>query len=402
MKKARYTRYVSSAIVIAVIAGALVFAFRPRPVLVDVAAVSRGHFMQTIHEEARTRVHDAYVVSAPITGRLLRVELEPGDRVEQGKTLVARMLPSRPPALDIRQREQAEAAVKAAQAALGMAQANHQKTQADHRLAITGLERAEKQIRAAAISQAVYDQAQREADAATAALESARAQMSLREAELVNARAAFIGLGNEADRPADGIEIHAPVSGSILQVFQKSETIVVAGTPILEIGDIEDDLEIVVELLSSDAVKVKPGDPVLVENWGGEQTLQAFVDRVDPLGFTKISTLGVEEQRVNTRIRFSDQQALPDAALGHGFRVDVRIITAEQQDALMIPSSALLRQGKAWASFVVEDGIATLRPVSTSLHNGYSAVVSDGLNEGDRVVLYPPPELQDGAEVIER
>jgi HlyD family secretion protein len=397
------------------LAAVLGYAFWPTPIMVDLGEAVRAPMVVTIDEEARTRVRDAYVVSAPIAGRLLRVDVEPGDPVEGGETTIARMLPLNPSALDIRTREQALASVKVAEAALRVARADLNKAMADQELAEHDLERSRTLRKSGTVSQAALDQAQREARAAGAALDMAKAAIAMREADLANARARLISFGDGAARVAsaptsdDAIPLAAPVSGRILQVMQRSETTLAAGTPILEIGDIANDLEIVAELLSTDAVQVEAGDRVIIENWGGPYPLGGTVERVEPWGFTKFSALGVEEQRVNTIIRFADPLERR-ASLGHGFRVETRILIWESEDALTVPSSALFRQssggeeggGGGWAVFSVAGGQAHLTPVEVGRNNGVQAQILSGLASGDTIVLYPGPGLTDGARVKRR
>ncbi len=395
----------------ALLAVVLGYAFAPRPIVVDMGEAKRAPMVVTIDEEAKTRVRDAYVVSAPIAGRLLRVEVEPGDAVEAGETTIARMLPLNPSALDIRTREQAKASVEVAEAALRVARADINKTMADQELADHELERARTLRKSGTVSQAALDQAQREARAAGASLDMAKAAISMREADLANARARLISFGEGTigvtgpQAGADAIPLAAPVSGRILQVMQKSATTLAAGTPILEIGDIANDLEIVAELLSTDAVRVAPGNRVIVERWGGPDALGGVVERVEPWGFTKYSALGVEEQRVKVIIRFTDPIE-QRASLGHGFRVETRIVIWEAEEALTVPSSALFRQGAesagGWAVFTVEAGRARLTPVEVGRNNGVQAQILSGIDAGVEIVLYPGPGLTDGASVERR
>lgn len=383
----------------------LVWAFIPRPLLVDVGRVQRGAMLETIDDEGKTRVQDAYVVSTPVTGRLLRIDVEPGDRVIQDETVVARMLPSNPVALDSRSREQARAAVSSAEAAVRLAQAQLNKALADADLTRTELERVSVLHQRGAISDSALDTAKQAWRVASAQLDMANASISMRQADLASARAQLITFvpGQADNRAADSgvINIVAPHSGSILRVLQESETTLPAGQAILEIGDINEELEVVVELLSTDAVKVKAGNRVIIENWGGPQVLEGVVEKIEPWGFTKYSALGVEEQRVKTTIRFDSDKARR-AALGHGFRVETRIVVWEASDALIVPSSALIRNGSNWAVYRVESGKAALKTVEVGHNNGISAELLGGLDEGQQVVLYPPAELSDGSRVKPR
>ncbi|MBB4285965.1 efflux RND transporter periplasmic adaptor subunit [Roseospira goensis] len=410
------SRHLLTVAAVGLVAAGLAVAFWPRALRVDIGTVTVEPMVVTIDEEGRTRVHDAYVVSTPVAGRLLRVEVEPGDRVARGETVVAQMLPSNPSALDVRTREQARAAVTAAEAAVRLAQAELNRAVADKDLADTELARTRRLQASGTVSQAVLDRALRTARATDAALATAEAAIAMRQAELETARAQLIefdtGGHAPALAPAGGppgaaaagrapIPVRAPTDGQVLRVIQQSETTLAAGTPILEIGNIDHDLEVLVELLSTDAVQVAPGDRVMIEAWGGPGTLDAVVERVDPWGFTKYSALGVEEQRVNTVIRFSGPRT-DQARLGHGYRVEARIVVWEDAAALVVPASALFRDGERWAVFMVADGRARLRAVEVGRNNGVQAQVLDGLADGDRVILYPAAGLADGLAVAQR
>jgi HlyD family secretion protein len=389
--------------VAALVAMALVAAFWPQPTEVDLGTVERGAMRLTVDEEARTQVRDPYVVSTPIAGHLLRVDLQPGDRVIQGETIVARMLPTNPAALDIRTREQARAAIDSARAALRVAEADLNKARSDRDLAQTALERTRKLFEQGNVSQAALERAESAMRSAQAMVDTARAAISMRVADLNNAEANLISFDNigQARSASEAIDLPSPITGVVLRVIRESETILPAGTPVLEIGDTANDLEVVVELLSSDAVRVAVGDPVEIDNWGGEDVLRGTVARIEPFGFTKFSALGVEEQRVNAVIRFTDPPEIR-AGLGHGFRVEARIIVWQNEDALIVPSSALFRHETGWAVFVARAGRAVLTPVEAGRNNGIRAQILDGLMDGDEVVLYPSATLVDGARITPR
>jgi HlyD family secretion protein len=408
MARTKHSRPVFIFAVIAVLAAGLAYAFWPRPLLVDIGAAKVAAMTVTIDEEGRTRVHNSYVVSTPIAGRLLRVEVEPGDAVQAENTIVARMKPISPSALDARTREQATANVTAAQAGLRVAEADLNKALADKELAETNLARTRKLFESGITSQAAMDREATGARLALANLDTARAAISMRIAELNNAQAQLIsfddhGLANAIAGAAEQvIELHAPASGVILQVNQQSETTLPAGSPIMEIGNIEKDLEIVAELLSTDAVQVRVGADVIIDNWGGPDALMGKVVRVEPWGFTKFSALGVEEQRVKVTIGFADP---PEArtGLGHGFRVEVRIVVWQRDDALVVPASSLFRAAEDWAVFTVTaDGRAAQRRVEVAANNGVSAAISAGLDVGEQIVLYPSAALIDGGRVAQR
>ena len=407
MAKRQSRRILTGAAAVLVAAG-LLAAFWPQPMLVDTGDVRLGAMVQTVEEEARTQVRDPYVVSTPIAGRLMRVELEPGDFVEAGKTVVARMLPTNPSALDIRTREQARAAIAAAEAALRVGQADLNKVLADRDLAEEDVKRARTLVEQEAISQAALDRAESKWRTVQATVDTARAAISMRIADLNNARARLISFDDQGLYDAatganeTPIDLPSPITGRVLRVIQRSETTLPAGAPILEVGDTSSDLEVIVELLSTDAVQVKVGDRAIITNWGGAGDLTGEVERIDPWGFTKYSALGVEEQRVNAVIRFTGPPR-KRASLGHGFRVEVRIVVWEAGDTLIVPSSALFRQNGGWAVFVVNgDGRAAMRPVEPGRNNGIDAQILSGLKPGETVVLYPSAGLMDNAKIARR
>ncbi|UWQ90599.1 HlyD family efflux transporter periplasmic adaptor subunit [Rhodobacteraceae bacterium M382] len=392
---------------VVLIAGALAVAFWPQPALVDLGQVVRAPMQVTIDEEGRTRVSEPYVVSTPVAGRLQRVEVNPGDPVVRGETVVAHMLPTNPSALDVRTREQARAAVTAAEAALRVSRADLNAALAKRDLAWTELSRTQTLVDRRITSEVMLERAQQSARVAQAAVDTAEAAIAMREAELANARALLIGFEDSALAGAVGvtngmdIPLHAPADGRILRVIQQSATTLPAGAPIMEIGNVDSELEVVVDLISSDAVQVSVGDPVALVDWGGPQTLEGEVERIDPFGVTKYSALGVEEQRVATVVRLTSP-ASERAALGHGFRVEARIVVWQDDQALTVPASALFRVGPDWAVFVLRDGTARQTPVQIGHSNGTMAQVLSGLDAGDTVILYPSAAITHGTKVAPR
>jgi HlyD family secretion protein len=380
-----------------VVAALLAVALWPSSIAVDAAPVTRGPLDVTVDEEGETRVRDRFVVSAPVSGRVQRIELEPGDRVTRGD-VVATILPAAATPLDARARAEAEAAVAAARATLGTARAERERASAAARLATSELER----HRALAAENLVSRQAleAREADARAAeealraaefAAASATHQLEMAQARLIPASATGGG------RP---VAVRAPLDGVVFKRVRESESVVGAGEPLLEMGD-PVKLEIVSDLLSTDAVKVRPGAQVRVEHWGGDHPLHARVRRVEPSGFMKISALGVEEQRVNVVMDFDDPLEAW-SALGDNYRVEVRIVVWEGRSELQVPTSSLLRRGDDWAVFVVEGSRARLRTVVIGRRNGQAAQVLSGLREGERVVLHPSDTITDGSRVAPR
>lgn len=407
MARKKLSRSVLITIAACLVCAALAFAFWPRATMVDLGQVSRGAMRLTVDEQGRTRVRDAYVISTPIDGRLLRVQVEPGDPVQQGVTVVAQMLPANPAALDIRTRGQALAAVEAAEAALHVAEANHEAARADADLAQSDLDRTSRLAGSGIASPAALERAQSAARAAQAQLATAAAAIEQQSAQVRSARAVLIGFDDpdfyddENDHTDQARIIHAPIDGVVLQVIHQDETTLSVGSPILVVGNVERDLEVVVELISSDAINVQNGDPVEIVNWGGEGALTGKVIRVEPYGETKVSALGVEEQRVTAVIQLSSPPQ-DRIGLGHGFAVEAQIVVWSAEDALRVPSSALFREGADWAVFVANDGTAQLRRVTIGFDNGQEAEVKEGLAEGDLIVLYPPADLTGGTAITQR
>jgi HlyD family secretion protein len=379
-----------------IVGGLVAVALWPSTVAVDVATVSRGPLVVTVDEEGQTRVRQRYVVSAPVSGRVLRIDLEPGDPVKRND-IVARVQPEAPPLLDARTRAEAQAAVAAAQAALGRARAEAQRASAALAQAERERTRAGQMLAAGVASQQEVDARQAELDVARENVNAAEFAVRAAESDLQRAQARL------APAPATTgavVSVRAPADGVVLRRVRESESIVPAGEPLVEIGNPQD-LEIVADLLSTDAVQVKPGSRAIVEQWGGARELAARVRRVEPSGFTKISALGVEEQRVNVILDFEDP-AHAWSALGDGYRVEVRIVLWESPDVLKVPTGALFREGTDWAVYVIANGRVRRTVVALGKQTGREAEVVSGITEGTRVVLYPGDTLTDGARIEER
>lgn len=370
----------------------------PATVTVDVARVTRGALRVTVDEEGETRVRRRFVVSAPVAGRVGRIELEPGDAVERGRTLLATFFPADPTPLDARTRTEATAAAQAARATRDGARAERQRAEAALRLATSELRRARDLAGQQLLAPA--DLEAREAQARTSE-EAFKAAEFAADAADHQLQAAEARLAPPGTRPGTRtLEIHAPVNGVVLRRLRESESVVPAGEPLLELGD-PSAVEIVSDLLSTDAVRVRAGQPALIEHWGGEGTLRARVRRVEPSGFMKVSALGVEEQRVNVVLDFEDP---PEARrpLGDGYRVEIRVVVAETASALKVPNSALFRRGEQWSAFVVEGGRARLRALELGQRNGVEAEVQKGLAKGAVVVLHAGDRVADGTRVATR
>ena len=398
------TRGIKYALAILILAAAIAgfaYVLSPKPVPTDTAEIGRGPIKVTIDEEGKTRIKDIYTVSAPITGRLLRLPVDVGDTVRAKISPVASLLPLAPSFLDQRSRSELMAAAEAAEAAVGLAEADLARKKSEERFAKSNLERAERLVESATISQSAFERAVLDHDTSVAAIRQAEANLDLRRHEFESAEARLIepDTQTEADHSSCCIVVDSPVDGVVLKLIQESETIIRAGQPILEIGD-TGNLEIVVDLLSTDAVKVEPGDLATVDGWGGP-LLNARVERVDPAGFTKVSALGIEEQRVTTVLQLTDERDVW-ATLGHDFRVFVRIAEWNDDDALRVPLSALFRIGTDWGVFRVENGIARRTTIKLGQRNTVHAEILDGLSEGDQIILYPSDRIDDGAAVEPR
>ncbi len=386
---------------------AIGLSLRPQAIPADFAEVTRGGIRVTVDDEGKTRLKDVYVVSAPVAGRVLRIGIEVGDDIRAGDTVLATFEPSDPAILDVRGRSEAESEVHAAEAAIELAIAERERSMAELEFAKSELARNEPLVARGTISKAEYDRARLEVDRARARLAEARANVNVKRSQLDMARAALItarSLEQGSDTPGGDerfvIPVRAPIDGRVMRVMQESEAVVAAGTPILEVGD-QAQLEIVVDLLSTDAVRVSEGDAVIIEEWGGVEDLAGIVRRVEPFGFTKISALGIEEQRVNVIIDLASPHE-QWRSLGHGYRVETRIIIEEHKDVLKIPVSALFRTGDRWSVFAHRDGVARLQLIELGGRNALEAEVRSGLSEGERVVLHPSDQIADGVRVEAR
>jgi len=399
---------------------AIGYSFVAVPLDVDLAQVERGDVRVTVDEDGKTRIREKYVVSTPLSGRLLRINMDPGDPVVTGETLLATIEPRDPELLDARAIAQAEARVRAAQTAVKKTEPMLEQARIEQGIAETNLQR----IRAAgdAFTEADLDDAEARFNSASESLRGAKYAQEIAEFELQQAEAALLrsrprdegnGEGDSTGLPAiatngeteNGLNgwnftIRSPITGRVLRVMQESSAVVTAGMSLLELGD-PNDLEVEVDVLSSDAVKIKPGALVLLEHWGGDEQLHGRVRLVEPSGFTKISTLGVEEQRVNVIVDLTDPIEARQS-LGDGFRVEARIVVAEATAVLRIPASAVMRTPDGLAVFRVSEGRASSTPVEVGRQNGLEAEILSGLAEGDQVVKYPSDQVADGVKVEQR
>lgn len=382
----------------ALIVIALAFALRPGSVPVDLAVVERGLLRVTIDEEGETRVRHRFVVSAPVAGRVLRIDLEPGDAVTASKTVLASFQPGLPALLDARTRAEAEGRVNVARAALEEARAARDRAQTERDFAESDLKRQRELDRAGLVSAEKLEAAIADARAKADALRLAESAIRTAQRGLEVAQAALVVAGGAST--SSPILIRAPVTGVVLKRLRESESVVPAGEPLLEIGDPKN-LEVVSDLLSTDAVRISTSNSVFIEGWGGEKTLKGKVRRIEPSGFTKISALGVEEQRVNVVIDFDDA-AVGENTLGDGFRVEVRIVVWEKENVLKVPISGLFRLGEDWAVYVVADGRAARRTLAIGQRNSLEAEVLSGLQPGDVVIVHPSDAVEEGVRVAPR
>ncbi len=381
----------------------VVLALRPAPLQVDIATVGRGPVTVTVSEEGMARIKDVFQVSAPIAGKLERSPVRVGDRVFRNTTAVASIVPLDPPFLDVRSRRELEAAILAARAAVGLAEAQLRGAEAAERMRLADWERAERLSEAGTISTRAMESAVTELDTARAQVGQAQATLELRKSELVSAEARLIEPDQQVvtpSRDACCLTVRAPVDGLVLGVNAESEQVVAAGTPLLEIGD-PDEMEIIVHLLSSDAVQIAPGASATLTDWGGERDLAAVVSKIDPAAYTKVSALGIEEQRVDAVLDL-DGDANDWAGLGHEFRVMVHINLWHADDAVRVPMGALFRRGDEWHVFKVVEGAAQSVLVDIDHRNNTYAEVLDGLAPDDVVILHPNDRVADGVRVVPR
>jgi HlyD family secretion protein len=407
------------------LAGLIAYGRWPAPVEADFATVQRGSIRETVDQDGKTRIRERYIVSAPLGGRLQRIELDPGDEVDAGETVLAVIEPRDPELLDERSLREAEANVKAAQARLERTTPLLEEATANLEFAESDLRRAQ-QARArepGAVSASEIENKEMLRRTRAALLRAAQRAQEIAQFELEQAQAALVRSRpseevSQSPPTAEGngelqrapypqstngrrnLVIRAPINGRVFRVLQESTAVVTPGQQLIEIGD-PLDLEVEIDVLSRDAVKIKPGAAVLLEEWGGEKPLNGEVRLVEPSGFTKISTLGVEEQRVNVIVDLVDPPHEREK-LNDGFRVEARIVVAEADDVLKAPTSALFRVGEDWAVFVIEDGVAHQRVLKVGLENGLEAEIIEGLAEGDEVVTHPGDNITDGVRVRAR
>lgn len=370
----------------------------PKPVVVETGVVANSPLTVRVSEEGKTRVRNRYIVAAPVAGNMRRVPLKPGDTVEAGKTILTNIEPIATPLLDPRARVQAEAVVSMHEASRKRAEESLTAARAALTLAEDDRDRMRSVKRDGSVSESDRDRMETEAAIKAAEVRAAEFAMQVIDYELAQASAVL-------ERPeiitaGNLVEVKSPVSGRVLKVMQESETVVTPGMAILEIGD-PHDIEIEAEILSRDAVAIQPGDSVEIDQWGGDAPLKGRVRRVEPAAFTKISALGVEEQRV---IVLSDLIDPPEAAraLGDRYRVEVRVAVWHADKVLAVPAGALFREGNAWKTYIHQNGRARLVTVQAGHSDGRFTEVLSGLSAGDKVLMHPPDAVGDGSRIRER
>lgn len=399
-------RKIINRIVLVVVAlavvGGILWAFRPQPVAVDVQQIVRGPLEVTVDEDGRTRIRDRYVVSAPLSAQLQRISLDAGDPVVARQTVLAVLQPVDPSLLDARAALEAEARVRRAQAAVQQTEAELQAATARQQFASVEYDRVKTAFNQNAANQSEVDAASMADRTARADFDAATFARKIAEFELELAQAALLRTqpSGEENSTSETLVIKSPINGRVLRLIQESAAVVTPGSPLMELGN-PADLEMEVDVLSTDAVQIQPGAPVHIERWGGPETLSGIVRLVEPQAFTKISALGVEEQRVYVIIDFADPFD-KWKSLGDGYRIEARIVTWRDDNVLKAPAGALFRRGDQWCVFTIRDGKAALQPVTIGKRTTLEVQIIGGLEENQTVIVHPSDEVSQGVPVAPR
>ncbi len=397
-KKKSHWRKIIPYTIGAALIGWIIIGLLPKPLEIEVTAVRRKPMTVSVVEEGRTRIRHRYVISPPVAGYLERVPLRAGATVEAGKTVLATLQPTPSSLLDPRTKAHAEAMVKAAEAAREQRSELIKSAEAERELASKEWQRAQDLHGRNAIALRDFDTARSRFQTSASQWRAAQFALQVAEFDLQQAKATLEHASGEVPSGGERLELRAPVDGVVLKIFEESARQIAPGQPVMEIGDPRD-LEAEIELLSSDAVRVKPGAKVIFEQWGGSTPLTGRVVMVEPGGFLKISALGVEEQRVLVRVDFDE---LPQEGLGDRFRVEARIVTWQGEEVLQIPTGALFRKGNQWMTFVNDGNRARVAEVGIAHSNGIDAEVISGVREGEQVLLHPPENVREGIAILPR
>lgn len=375
----------------------LIAAFKPQPPAVDVATISVAPLSVIIREEAKTKVKNRYIITPPVNGFLNRIALKAGSPIVKNETVLATLDQGLPHFLDPRTKQETQARLKAANALRLQKNAEVDRAVASLELAKKEYQRAEKLDQKNFISRKEWDEADAQVKILNQELSSAQFALSIADFEVEQLEAKLKETGEISEGDSKPLDLVSPVDGYVLKIYEESSRFVSAGTPLMEIGDIQD-LEIEIEMLSSDAVSIKPNAKVVITRWGGENPLKGKVRLVEPGGYTKTSSLGVEEQRVNVLVDLIEP--LPEGyRLGDRYRVETEVTAWSQERVLQVPTGALFRKGNRWMTFLVENGKAVLTEVEIGHNNGVNAEVVSGLEEGDQVIVYPSDDLENGSTV---
>lgn len=432
--KGKWKGWILPGAIAAVFITALIWAWWPAAVLIDIAVVDRGPLEVAVREDGKTRVRERYVVSSPVGGELLRIDLDPGDEVRRGETILAILQPTDPALLDARSAFEADARLKMAESAIRQAEAKVESAEADTSIAESDFARAQELFGSEAIAREMFERIEHRARMSRAELRSAQFGLEVARFEKRQAEAAFIRTNaNSSFSPSDSAEpatnsgsstpadtqtpatqepdlntaaatapiiMKSPVSGRVLRVFEESAGPVQVGTPLLQIGD-PSDLEIEIDVLSEDAVRIQPGTRVIIERWGGDAALRGVVRRVEPSAFVKVSALGVEEQRVNVIVDFQeDPEKLQ--SLGDGFRIEAAIVVWEAENVTRVPADSLFRINGSWALFQAVEGRAKTTVVEIGQSDGITTQILSGIDAGATVIRHPGDRIADGTRVKPR
>ncbi|MBX9656030.1 HlyD family efflux transporter periplasmic adaptor subunit [bacterium] len=390
------------------VAGLIIYAFLPPVLAVDMAEVTKGPMRVDVREEGKTRIKERYVVSSPLAGRVLRIELKPGDEVIAGETLLATIEPADPSLLDARALATAQAKVQAGEANRQRAVAELNRAEAAHNRADAQYKRIRSLRETGSASTEQLEDAELNMRANSEQLTAAKFNVNIADFELEQAKAALLRFDpnpqtakSPDSTPSEWrMQIHSPISGRVLAVYQESSAVVTPGTSLVAVGDPKD-LEVVVDVLSEDAVKVRSGNEVDIAQWGGGDILKGRVRRIEPQAFTKVSALGVEEQRVNIIVDFADPVEKRQA-LGDQYRIEAEIVIWKGEDIVQVPVSCLFRRNDQWSVFIVKDGVADLRQIEIGERNTLQAQVLKGLEPGEKVIIHPGDQIKSGAKVEAR